>query len=423
MLTLDWIIIAICVVLLLLGILSPMASPMFRMRKAVSDINEEPTDNTEPTPEQETQDADAESPAPRAACPVTILLTALKITDELQKNLPSYLSQAYEGEWKLVVVTEKGDSNTDDLLKRYADNEHLYTTFIPESSRYMDRKKLAVTLGVRAAETEWILLADPACTPASDQWLAQMAEQMTDDHRLVVGYSNFDNEASASWRFQKLYKTCSNFRKAMKSLAFGTNTKNLAFRKSDFIEGDGYRGFLEHIGGRFDFIVNKYATPGTTAVVLSPEAWMIERTPSDTLWKSSRIAEYLRMQSLDRRRSFKAQFFSDALLQHFHLLLCLLVIAAAATLLALGLQMPLPSWLSGLYAPLPHILLIAFAVISLLTAYALRVHYAKPLIAHFESDIASSKAPFYELSMVWRYWADALRYRKEDKYDFTSHKV
>ncbi len=49
-----------------------------------------------------------------------------------------------------------------DFLKRTAaENPHLYYTYIPESSRYMSRKKLQITLGVKAAKYEWIILTEP----------------------------------------------------------------------------------------------------------------------------------------------------------------------------------------------------------------------------------------------------------------------
>ena len=59
--------------------------------------------------------------------------------------------------YEVVVVAVKGDSATEDVLKRYASNPHLYTTFVPGRSLFMSRAKLAFTIGVKAAHNEWIV--------------------------------------------------------------------------------------------------------------------------------------------------------------------------------------------------------------------------------------------------------------------------
>ena len=82
---------------------------------------------------------------------VTVLLVSNGDHVALDEHLPIYLTQDYAPGYDVVVVSEKADAETDNVLKRYANNERLYSTFVPESSRYMSKNKLAITLGVKAA--------------------------------------------------------------------------------------------------------------------------------------------------------------------------------------------------------------------------------------------------------------------------------
>ena len=87
--------------------------------------------------------------------PVSILITAHDNLAELERNLPMFLRQQYAADYQVIVVCQSTDGETQDFLKRTAaENPHLYYTYIPESSRYMSRKKLQIALGVKAAKHE-----------------------------------------------------------------------------------------------------------------------------------------------------------------------------------------------------------------------------------------------------------------------------
>ena len=107
--------------------------------------------------------------------PISVIITAHDNLYELEHNLQMFLQQKYPADYQVIVVCQSTDGETQDYLKRMAaENSHLYYTYIPESSRYMSRKKLQITLGVKAAKYEWIILTEPTCTPSNDKWLYTM---------------------------------------------------------------------------------------------------------------------------------------------------------------------------------------------------------------------------------------------------------
>ena len=126
-----------------LAILGSLINPFLRSLRFPEAEDLEATDGakaaTESQPEAKTE-------------PMTVLITAHDSLPELERNLPHFLQQKYAPGYQVIVVCQSTDGETQDYLKRMAaEYPHLYYTYIPESSRYMSRKKLQITLGVNAA--------------------------------------------------------------------------------------------------------------------------------------------------------------------------------------------------------------------------------------------------------------------------------
>ncbi|MCR5132069.1 MAG: glycosyltransferase [Prevotella sp.] len=441
--TFDLITLILGAAVLLLAALSPFLSPFFRKfpqpaadeedfavgdeeatisdAQAATDDNEAATEGNETANDNEAAQADIEPVvAEKVSTAVattseknetsenkntpalTLLITAQhKQAPMLRQHLPEFLNQEYDN-FEVVVVAEKGDSDTEDVINSFSSNSRLYATYVPDSSRYMSKKKLAITLGVKAAHNEWIVLVDAFCTPSGPQWLATIASYCDDDHNLVIGYNNFDNEAKPYYRFERLQQACYTMREALRT-AYRSIEGNIAFRKSEFIAGDGYRGNLQAIRGEYDFLINKYAKRRQTAVAAERNAWVIYDAPTPHAWRNMHIF-YTHTRKL-LRRSFRHRLlpFIDELALH------LTFIAAVATGVFAGLTQ---RWI-----------LLGVAVFSLLLTIILRTTFAKKVIRAFDEDIPSWKIYPYELSGIWHKMFHHIRYWRANKTDFTSHKV
>lgn len=99
--------------------------------------------------------------------PLSVILAPHDEPEAISRNLPAIMSQKYPAGFQIIVVVEEGENETEDVLKRFQQLDQepadctLYITYIPQSSRYVSRKKLAMTLGVKAAKTEWLVMTEP----------------------------------------------------------------------------------------------------------------------------------------------------------------------------------------------------------------------------------------------------------------------
>lgn len=376
----------------LLAVLGSLINPFLRSLR----LNKE----EEPSAEGTTEDAAASQPLP----PVTILITAHDNLPELERNLHTFLEQKYPADYQVVVVCQSSDGETIDFLKRQSsENPHLYYTFIPESSRYMSRKKLQITVGVKAAKYEWILLTEPACMACSEDWLASMTRQCQEPNHLVLGYVSTEESCKSVRRFDMIRKAYYLLRRAQRSYGYRTNMPNVIFRKSDFMREQGYQGNLEYVRGEYDFLVNKYAAYGDTAVELDSDAWLTRDEPTNKAWHNAHLYHQASLKSLERAASMRTLMFFDHLMPHLSLLASIAVLAYAIFM---------QNWI-----------LTGIAGFSLLLLFVLRMLIANKAIKHFDDDIAIFKLPFLEYGIIWRNLANKMRYWRADKNDFTSHKL
>ena len=383
----DNISIIIASTLVVLAILSVLTSPFIKAHKALSDNSFEDNDD------------ENNEPVKKSLPNISIIIPAHDNSYELEHNLPSFLSQQYDANYKVIVVADKGDAETEDLLKRLA-SPNLYTTYLPLSSRYMSRTKLAITIGVKAAETEWVIVTSPYCKPADNNWLTSVASQLGQED-LAMGYVKMDNENKAYRRFEHIFMAHIMFTCAMKQKAWGTNMALVAIRKKLFIENNGFLGNLQLLRGEFEFLVNKYGA--SAKAILSPSSWLHEEELTDREWKN-RHSYFQASRKLLKRMSL-----SRAKLFFYHLLLHISLLAPIAIGTIAGMMQ---NWI-----------VLGAAGLGLLINIIGHTCLAAREVHRVDDEIATPMLYFYQLSLLWHSIAYRIHYIMADKTDFTSHKL
>ncbi|WP_295366424.1 glycosyltransferase [uncultured Prevotella sp.] len=381
----DTISIISCIIITVLLVVSVVANPFFRKTDKADDFD--------------TPNSVNDSDMPR----ITVLVLANNNAQALDANLSIILTQDYAPGYEVIVVGEKGDLPTEAVVEQYAHRGHLYATYIPHRSLFMSKSKLAVALGVKAAHNEWIVMVNAECRPQSDVWLKTLASRMDSDANLVMGYSNYDSEARGYYRFARLRTMCYMLRRAVGSVAYRTNGTNIAFRRSEFIAQEGYRGNLQLVNGEYEFIINKYAQPGQTRVVTAEDAWIREDSPTSKQWHDRDICYAHIRKFLSRSTAPRTLFNFDMTMMYANY---------AALVASIVLSAVSQRWI-----------LLAVAALYLVLTIVLRSLIARKVYVKFGEEIPAWRTVFYELSIVWRQLSTKIRYSRADQYDFTTHKL
>jgi biofilm PGA synthesis N-glycosyltransferase PgaC len=75
----------------------------------------------------------------------------------------------------VIVVNDSSTDGTEELLAELSVTyKHLRYTSIPVNEKFLHGKKLALTIGLKAARHDHVVLTDADCYPLSDQWLQIM---------------------------------------------------------------------------------------------------------------------------------------------------------------------------------------------------------------------------------------------------------
>ncbi|MGI6242352.1 MAG: glycosyl transferase family 2 [Prevotella sp.] len=378
-------------VLLILGILTPMLNPFFRFRKKHQhdDINRED---------------------PPIAPSISLVLTPYDDADKLEKNLPFFLQQDFPSGYQVVIVIEQKDHDAEDIIGRILSQTHsadshaeVYVTYIPKSSRYVSQKKLAITLGIKAAKYEWVLVTEASCRPSSTQWLNNMARHCNANNNLVVGYGKYEDTTSSFRRFERLHNAFYLMHEDSKTQAYRNTSYNLLLRKSEFLENGGFLGNLHLTRGEYDFLINKFAKENATALEISEDAWLIEDEPSDKTWLNKHLFYMESRKFLQHGAKHRLLYNIDQLAMHITYLLCIATITYASVA---------QNWI-----------LLGAAVIAFLTALIFRGILCRRALTDFGEDISPLKALFFEVTQVWHNVNYMIRYRLANKNDFTTHKL
>jgi len=223
---------------------------------------------------------------------VSVIITAKDESSNLEQTLPAILSQDYP-DYEVIVVNNGFTEETDTLLKLLQhDNPHLYHTFLPErADRDSMRKKMAMTIGIKAAKKDVLLFTEADTIPASNKWIESMMQEMTDDKDVVLGYCYFEKTKrffERIARFDNLLYSLQYLSMALLKKPFTGVYRNIAFRKELFFENKGFSHFLnyEHSEGLF---LNYIMTTENAAVALSEDSFVSARLVSKSQWEGIKL--------------------------------------------------------------------------------------------------------------------------------------
>ncbi|MGL4994268.1 MAG: glycosyltransferase [Bacteroidales bacterium] len=204
---------------------------------------------------------------------ITLLVYACNDADNIRENLKYLLDQDYP-DFDVIVVNDGSTDETNIELKRLESSySNLYHTYLPEEAKTLVRRKLAITVGLKAVRKEWVILTTANTRPDSNNWLSAMAQEMTPKRDIVLGYSGIiSKKGGAAWFIQQ------NLRHQIRYLSYAKSHRaymgvgnNLAIRHSAFTS-NLMSGTLNLNAGEDDITVNRLATKANSAVATSPEA-------------------------------------------------------------------------------------------------------------------------------------------------------
>ena len=216
--------------------------------------------------------------------PVSIVVAAHDEEENLRQLLPILMAQDYPSFEIIIVEDRSNDESYDFLLAETKQNSNIKMVRVQQTPNHINSKKFALTLGIKAAKNEWILFCDADCRPVSEQWIQSMSVYFQEPTKIVLGYSPYTT--SPGWlnrfiRFDTIITAVQYLGFALVRKPYMGIGRNLAYRKSLFLDNKGFNEVNHVVGGDDDLFVNKHANQTNVAVALGSST-IVETIPKTT---------------------------------------------------------------------------------------------------------------------------------------------
>lgn len=208
--------------------------------------------------------------------PVSVVICARDEADNILKNLPGVLVQKYPTSHEVILVNDNSSDDTRYLL------DELHKTFknltplqLSQEAKLMDGKKFPLSMGIRSAKYETLLLTDADCVPASENWMQRMQDGYKPETEIVLGYGGYHKQKSLLnkiIRFETFHSALQYLSYALAGLPYMGVGRNLSYKKNVFLRNKGFSAINHIPGGDDDLFINKVANKKNTSIVIDTEA-------------------------------------------------------------------------------------------------------------------------------------------------------
>ncbi len=238
---------------------------------------------------------------------VSVVIVSKNDSENLAKHLPAIFNQDYP-DFEVVVVNMGSTDETDMVLKRLEQTyNNLYHTYVPQEAEELNEKKLALTIGIKAAKNTILLFTEPYCQPASNQWIKEFAEEFAKGKEVVLGFCKLDIPKKVPMRrfihYDNLIQGLKYLSMAIVHRPFMGIGRNMGYVRELFFRQKGFSSILNFEDGEDDLFINEIANGKNTGVVISPESMTIsEVVTSFSVWRA------LKSKYLHTKRFYKGFF-------------------------------------------------------------------------------------------------------------------
>ena len=228
--------------------------------------------------------------------PVSVVLCARDAYEYLTELIPALLKQDYPN-FEIVVVNDCSDDETEEYLKDLERNEpRVKPVQLKQHLNFFNGKKFPLSMGIKSAQNDLIVLTDCDCMPVNDQWLRSVVNRYNNRTEIVIGYSPLVHKKSSLnriMRFDALQNGLLYLSAAMKRHPYMGIGKNLSYRKELFYRNKGFISHYTTSVGDDDLFVSQVATKRNTQVLIDAyNAILTTPARSFRLWMRQKSSRY-----------------------------------------------------------------------------------------------------------------------------------
>jgi hypothetical protein len=173
---------------------------------------------------------------------------------------------------------------------------------LTQEAKMIPGKKFPLSIGIKSAAHDTVLLTDADCVPASEHWISRMmAPYEKQGIEIVLGYGAYHKKKgllNKIIRWETFHTAIQYLNFALAGIPYMGVGRNLSYKKEVFFRLKGFSSHNNIAGGDDDLFINMAANQKNTAVCLDKESFTLSRPAKNF---SQWIAQKKRHYSTSRR--------------------------------------------------------------------------------------------------------------------------
>jgi glycosyltransferase involved in cell wall biosynthesis len=213
--------------------------------------------------------------------PISVIVCAKNEEENVAKFIPLLAEQDYP-DFEIVLIDDASSDNTLELFEEFEKqytNVHLVK--VQNNEAFWGNKKYALTLGIKAAKKDYLLFTDADCYPTSKNWITAMSSQFTMQKTIVLGYGGYEKTNNSFLnkmiRFETVLTAVQYFSWAKIGLPYMGVGRNLAYKREEFFNVNGFINHIQVRSGDDDLFINEAATAKNTTIAYTPESFTVSK--------------------------------------------------------------------------------------------------------------------------------------------------
>lgn len=219
--------------------------------------------------------------------PVSVIICARDEAENLVKNLPGSLVQNYRTTHEVIVVNDNSFDESKYLLEELQrEFKQLQLVELKQEAKFIPGKKFPLSIGIKTAKHEVVLLTDADCVPASEFWIEKMQQGFHEGIEIVLGYGPLHKKKgffNKIVRWETFHTALQYLSYAQAGSAYMGVGRNLSYKKSVFFRHKGFSAHNHVPGGDDDLFINNATTKKNTAIVIDKESFTLSEPAAN--WK------------------------------------------------------------------------------------------------------------------------------------------
>ena len=246
--------------------------------------------------------------------PVSVVVCARDAYEYLQDLIPVLLTQDYP-DYEIVIVNDCSEDETEEWLKDIERREpKIKPVQLRQHLNFFNGKKFPLSMGIKSAKNDLIILTDVNCLPTNSQWLRSVVNSYGNNTEVVIGYSPYMNKKGVFnqiMRFDAVQYAMQYLSAALNKHPYMGIGTNLSYRKELFYRHKGFTSHYTTSVGDDDLFISQVASKKNTEVLIDAENAILTTPPHKFgMWAHIKSSRYSTIPQYDTKAKASSALFT-----------------------------------------------------------------------------------------------------------------